>query len=284
MTGEGEGETATDEVTTLGSEEIEALSLERIKGKLLLINDYQDIFNKHETPTTFCAEGATEDQIDFRIQELNQILTGNIISSRGTNGLAEAQRLNTDLTHRLDRISFIRIKKRRQSTDDGLTDVEGDLRGDPNHSNKKQVLVKRKRVLKPTDPSAAPITNYFSPPPGKKPIEEDQDPRAELSSMPGVCNFCSAPKADECGVCKAALCERHVQIHSHGQGRPANGMSNKIRKVSFGTADAVADAVAVDESEEEASFIAVTNEIMKEIQSENDAQSITRPEYLLDVS
>jgi hypothetical protein len=281
MAGEVEGETATNEVTTLGSEEVEAISLERIKGKLLLINDYQDIFDKHDTLTTFCAEGATEDQIDLRIQELNQILTGNVLKSMGTSvGLAEAQRLNKDLTHRLDRLSFIRIRKKRQATEDGLTDNDADLKGDPNHSNKKTVLAKRKRLIKPTDPTAAPITKYFSPPPGKKPIEDDQDSKAELGHMPGICNFCSAPKADECVLCKVALCEKHVQVHSHGQGRPANGMSNKLRKVSFGTSE----AVAADETEEEASITAVTDEILKEIQMEDDAQSITRTEYLLDVS
>ena len=98
--------------------------------------------------------------------------------------------------------------------------------------------------------------------------------------MPGICNFCSAPKTDECGLCKVALCEKHVEVHSHGQGRPANGMSNKLRKVSFGTSE----AVAADETEEEASITAVTDEILKEIHMEDDAQSITRSEYLLDVS
>jgi hypothetical protein len=227
--------------------------------------------------TTFCAEGATEDQIDLRIQELNQILTGNVLKSMGTSvGVAEAQRMNKDLTHRLDRLSFIRIRKKRQATEDGLAENDADLKGDPNHSNKKTVLAKRKRLIKSTDPTAAPITKYCSPPPGKKPIKDDQDSKVELGHMPGVCNFCSAPKADECGICKVALCEKHIQIHSHGQGRPANGMSNKIRKVSFG----VADAAAADGSEEEASITAVTKEVLME----DEAQTITRPEFLLDVS
>jgi hypothetical protein len=94
--------------------------------------------------------------------------------------------------------------------------------------------------------------------------------------MPGVCNFCSSAKADECGICKVALCEKHVQVHSHGQGRSANGMSNKIRKVSFG----VADATVADDSEEEASITAITEEVLMD----DETQTMTRPEFLLDVS
>ena len=53
-------------------------------------------------------------------------------------------------------------------------------------------------------------------------------------------------------------------------------MSNKIRKVSFG----VADATAADESESEASITAITEEVLMD----DETQTITRPEFLLNVS
>ena len=53
-------------------------------------------------------------------------------------------------------------------------------------------------------------------------------------------------------------------------------MSNKIRKVSFG----VAGASVADDSEEEASITAITEEVLMD----DETQIITRPEFLLNVS
>jgi hypothetical protein len=234
MEADADEETSTNDNVVPDPEEIEAYTLERIKGKLQVLDDFLSIFEKSDNVTPFNPLGASEEQIDDRIAELTLILSLNVLKAKGTKvDLAEAHRMNNDLTCRLGRLSFLRPRKRRPATDDGQTEDDASLKGDPNHNEKKVVTAKRRRPApKHNDPLTAPITNYFSSPAGKKPIP-DSPISSSLGGLPGVCGFCSAAKETECGICQAPLCEKHSLEHAHGAGRAANGMNNKIRRVSF---------------------------------------------------
>ena len=188
MEADADEETSTNDVVALGPEEIAAITLERIKGKFLVLDDYLSIFEKSDNVTVFNPGGASEDQIDERISELNLILSGNVLRAKGSKvEFAEAQRMNNDLTHRLGRLAFLRPRKRRPATEDGMIEDDTSQKGDPNHNSKTLITAKRRRPApKQSDPLAAPSLTILVPPLGKNLYPIALDPATSAACLGSV--------------------------------------------------------------------------------------------------
>jgi hypothetical protein len=213
---------------SLGQAETDALTLVRIKGKKQVLADYQGIFMEDDG-AAFDMEGATEDQIDNRILELSVLLQGNVLATMGsTIDLAEAQRLNEAFTHRIEGIPFLRPKKKRPITEDGLTEGDSSLNEDPDHSSKKPRVIatakKRRTPVKQANASAKPITMHFSPLQGKKDVEDAPDAMGDDLQEGTSCGLCAETKDTICGICNMPLCTAHSQMHTHGPDQPLTGI------------------------------------------------------------
>jgi hypothetical protein len=219
-------ETPTADAPSQGQADVDALTLVRIKGKKQVLADYQNLFDKDEEGSAFDAEGATEDQIDARIQDLSLLLSGKVLNSRGTTtDHAEAKRLNEDFTRRIEGIPFLRPKKKRPITDDGLTEGDSSLNDDPDHTSKKPRVIttvakKRKTPIKLANSSSKTITMHFSPLQGKKDADDSQDTMGDDLPNGSTCGLCEEAKDTVCGICGLALCSLHSQEHSHGPRLP----------------------------------------------------------------
>ena len=102
---------------------MEAETLDRVKGEKRVLADYQKIFDIYDKETKYDVEGASEDQIDDRIQDLSLIFSGKVLNAKGEAAvLSEALRQQSDFTRRVEGIYFLRSRKRRQALDDGVSD------------------------------------------------------------------------------------------------------------------------------------------------------------------
>jgi hypothetical protein len=213
---------------TLGQADTDALTLVRIQGKKQVLTDYLGIFMEDDGPL-FDMEGATEDQIDNRILDLSLLLQGNVLATMGSStDLAEAHRRNEAFTRRIEGLPFLRPKKKRQITEDGLTGGDSAQNEDPDHTTKKPRVIatakKRKTPVKQAIASAKTITMHFSPIQGKKDMEDASDAMGDDQQEGTPCGLCAEPKDTVCGICNTPLCTAHSQEHSHGPKQPLTGI------------------------------------------------------------
>ena len=217
-----------------------------------VLADYHKIFEIYDKETLFDIEGASEDQIDERIQDLSLILSGKVLDAKGQEAgtLSEAVRQQKDFTHRIEGLPFLRTRKRRQVIDDGQSDEEANMADDPNQGARTVHKAKRK-IPKPTKPATSNtnnITSYFSSPKAKKNPVSSPDKGGDKGDQPETCCKCSSPKETNCGICQVALCPTHAQVHVHDTDQTgAKGLnppneSNK-RRVKFTEVVAASDFV-----------------------------------------
>ena len=108
-----------------------------------------------------------------------------------------AHRMQNDYTHRIEVLSFLRPRKKRQTIDDGLSEAEAKMGDDLERTARTAVKAKRKKkATKTTSSGSNDITNYFSSPNATKTRSELTDNRSEEGADPNVCAKCKLPKDD----------------------------------------------------------------------------------------
>ena len=69
--------------------------------------------------------------------------------------LAEAQRMQTDYTHRLEGLSFLRPRKKRQTIDDGISEDDAKMGDDLDRTTRTAAKAKRKKKATKTASSGS---------------------------------------------------------------------------------------------------------------------------------
>ena len=119
------------EVSEVDPAEVAENARIRLKGKIQVLSDYQSIFENNEKGAVFDTEGATENQVDDRIQELSLILSGRVIGAMGQAGvLSEARRHQSDFTNRLEHLLFLKTRKKRSAGEDGPQEEDANMKDD----------------------------------------------------------------------------------------------------------------------------------------------------------
>ena len=249
---EPEEEVESDDVAIIDLASKEAETQNRLARKRGVLADYQKIFEIYDSETRFDNEGATEDQIDDRIQALSLILSGKVVNARGEDagGFSEAVSQQKDFTHRIEGLHFLRTRKRRQIIDDGQSDEESNMADDPNQGTRAVHKAKRKvpKPAKSVVSSTNNITSYFSSPRAKKNPVSSPDKGGDKVDQPETCYKCTDPKETNCGICQVPLCSTHAQVHVHdtdqtGTIRPKPLTESNKRRVTFTEVVATSDFV-----------------------------------------
>ena len=208
------------------------------------------LFDSNEEGSDFDIEGASEDQIDARIQDLSLHLVGKVLITRGsTTDHAEANRINEDFNLRVVGLPFLRPKKKRQMTEDGINEGDSHLNEDPEHTSKKPRVIAtaaRKKEPNVKVAGASAITKHFSPLPGKKDAEDTSAAMGDDLPSEQGCGVCGVSKDTNCGICGVPLCTLHAQEHSHGdKPQPTNITLPAAGKTVTFRIDAAYDGVTI---------------------------------------